>query len=228
MSRPFVFINVAMSADGKIDTFERHGATISSAADKARVDQLRAGADAIMIGGHTALDEDPKLSVKSRQLRAERVARGTSENPIKVAVVTRAEFSSDSSFLTAGPARVLIFTTTQTLPPQIKRLKSAGSEVFVCGENRVDLVQTLEIIDGLGVKRLMVEGGGTLNFELLRLGLVDELTAYIAPLIFGGANAPTLAAGNGLTRASALPLKLVETRILDGDGGVLLRYAFSK
>ena len=228
MKRPFVFINVAMSADGKIDTFERHGATISSAADKARVDQLRAGADAIMVGGHTVLDEDPKLTVKSPLLRAERTARGTGENPIKVAVVTRAEFRAASSFLTSGPARVLIFTTTQTAAQQVSRLKSAGIEVFVCGENRVDLAQTLETLYGLGVKRLMVEGGGTLNFELLRLGLVDELTAYVAPLIFGGASAPSMAAGDGLTRAGALALKLVETRILDEDGGVLLRYALSK
>jgi 2,5-diamino-6-(ribosylamino)-4(3H)-pyrimidinone 5'-phosphate reductase len=59
MNRPFVFINVAMTADGKIDTFRRNGAAISSARDKERVDHLRAGADAIMVGGRTLLDEDP-------------------------------------------------------------------------------------------------------------------------------------------------------------------------
>src|ERR1041384_3211883 len=84
MNRPFVFINVAMTADGKIDTFERKGSAISSARDKERVDQLRAGADAIMVGGRTLLDEDPKLTVKSETLRAERVARGLSPNPVKV------------------------------------------------------------------------------------------------------------------------------------------------
>ncbi len=65
MNRPFVFINVAMTADGKIDTFRRTGAAISSARDKERVDRLRAEADAIMVGGRTLLDEDPKLTVKS-------------------------------------------------------------------------------------------------------------------------------------------------------------------
>jgi len=71
MNRPHVLINVAVTADGKMDTFERQGAAISSARDKARVDKLRAEADAVMVGGKTLLDEDPKLTVKSEELRAE-------------------------------------------------------------------------------------------------------------------------------------------------------------
>jgi len=226
--KPYVFINVATSADGKIDTFERRGAAISSATDKARVECLRAGADAIMVGGRTLLAEDPKLTVKSAQLRAERKAKGWSENPLKAGVVTNAQIRLDSDFLNAGPARVVVFTTTQTSPQQIDALKSKDIEVFVLGEKRVDLYQTLETLAALGVKRLMVEGGSTLNFELLRLGLVDELTAYVAPMIFGGHKAPTMAAGDGLTRSAAIPLKLIESQVLDEDGGVLLRYVLSK
>src|ERR1051325_8401673 len=99
MNRPFVFINVAMTADGKIDTFVRKGAAISSTHDKARVDQLRAGADAIMVGGRTLLDEDPKLTVKSEELRAERVAGGRPPNPIKVGIVTEAAIKPDNAHL---------------------------------------------------------------------------------------------------------------------------------
>ena len=73
----------------------------------------------------------------------------------------------------------------------------------------------------------MVEGGATLNFELMRLRLVDELTIYIAPMIFGGEKAPTIAAGSGLVRSDAIPLRLVESQPWD-DGGVLLRYRFEK
>jgi riboflavin biosynthesis pyrimidine reductase len=71
----------------------------------------------------------------------------------------------------------------------------------------------------------MVEGGSTLNFELIRLGLVDEITAYVAPMIFGGASAPTLAGGSGLKRSEVIPLKLVEAESWE-DGGVLLKYQF--
>ena len=73
----------------------------------------------------------------------------------------------------------------------------------------------------------MVEGGATLNFAMLRLGLVDALTIFVAPLIFGGESAPTLAGGEGLTRAAALPLRLVKCEQWE-DGGVLLHYELSR
>jgi 2,5-diamino-6-(ribosylamino)-4(3H)-pyrimidinone 5'-phosphate reductase len=95
--------------------------------------------------------------------------------------------------------------------------------VYVDRAARVDLPGALAILKEIGVERLMVEGGSRLNFELLRLGLVDEITAYVAPLIFGGESAPTLAAGAGLSRDEAIPLKLVDAETGE-DGGVLLKY----
>lgn len=221
--KPFTFINVAVTADGKMDTYERHGAAISSAADKARVDKLRAESDAVMVGGRTLLDEDPKLTVKSEELRAERVSRGLTPNPIKVGIVTNAEGLVEGDFLNFGSARVVIFTTDSTSKAQVEFLRSRGVEVYVHHGPRVDLEKALHTLHELGVKRLMVEGGGTLNFELLRLGLVDELTMYIAPKIFGGASAPTLAAGAGVERSEAIPLRLVESEVHE-DGGVVLKY----
>lgn len=221
--KTFVFINVAVTADGKMDTFERKGAAISSALDKARVDKLRAESDAVMVGGRTLLDEDPKLTVKSEALRAERVARGLSPNPIKVGIVTKADIRPDSEFLNSGAARIVIFTTDQTSEAQVEILRSRGFEVFVHEGPRVDLEKALQTLKELGVERLMVEGGGTLNFELLRLGLVDELSVYVAPMIFGGESAPTAAAGLGVARGAAIPLKLVKSEIHD-DGGVVLQY----
>lgn len=221
--RPFTFINAAVTADGKMDTVERKGAAISSPRDRQRVDRLRAGADAIMVGGRTLLGDDPKLTVKSESLRAERLARGLPPNPVKVGVVTRADLRPDSVFLNSGPARIVIFTTVRTSKAQIAFLRGRGVEVFVHEARRVDLAAALEILHGLGIRRLMVEGGGTLIFELLRLGLADELTLYVAPMIFGGESAPTMAAGAGLARGEAVPLKLVSVEAWE-DGGVLLHY----
>jgi len=227
MNRPFVFINVAMTADGKIDTSARKGAAISSHRDKERVDQLRAESDAIMVGGRTLLDEDPKLTVKSESLRAERVARGLSPNPVKVGVVTAASLKPDSIFLNSGPAHIVIFTTTRTSKDKLALLRSRGVEVFVHASERVDLENAMQTLMELGIHRLMVEGGATLNFELLRLGLVDEVTAYVAPMVFGGESAPGMAAGSGLERGEAIPLKLMDIEKWD-DGGVLIKYSVQR
>jgi 2,5-diamino-6-(ribosylamino)-4(3H)-pyrimidinone 5'-phosphate reductase len=224
MNLPFTFINVAVTADGKMDTYERRGAAISSAADKARVDQLRAESDAVMVGGKTLLEEDPKLTVKSDALRAERVARGMTPNPVKVGIVTNADGLTDGNFLKFGSARVVIFTTDKTSKAQVEFLRSRDVEVYVHHAERVDLVKALHTLSELGVKRLMVEGGGKLNFEMLRLGLVDKLTMYIAPMIFGGESAPTAAAGAGVVRSEAIPLRLVES-IVHEDGGLVLKYS---
>jgi len=212
-----------MTADGKIDTFERRGAVISSQRDKERVDRLRAEADAVMVGGRTLLVENPKLTVKSATLRAKRTERGLTPNPVKVGIASNAALEPASDFLTAGPARIVIFTTQATSKKQLEFLRARGVEVFVHDASRVDLPKALATLKKLGVNRLMVEGGGTLNFELLRLGLVDELMAYVAPLVFGGESAPTMAAGPGAVRSAAIPLKLVNVEGWE-DGGVLLHY----
>lgn len=227
MKRPFVFINVAMTADGKIDTVTRKGAAISSERDKQRVDKLRAEADAVMVGGRTLLTEDPKLTVKSEALRAERVGRGLSPNPIKVAIVREAVIKAHSKFLQEGSARVVIFTTNQTSRDQLHFLRSRGAEVFVHTGERVNLTQAMQTLKELGVNRLMVEGGATLNFQLLHLGLVDEVMAYIAPMIFGGESAPTLAAGLGVERSEAIPLKMMNVERWE-DGGVLIQYSVER
>ncbi len=227
MDRPYVFINVAATADGKIDTFERRGAAISSARDKERVDELRASADAIMVGGRTLHDEDPKLTVKSEALRNERMRRGLSANPAKVGIASRLELKPDSVFLNFGSAKILLFTTQKTDPEQIDLLRSHGAEVFVHDGEQVDLPDMMSTLKANGINRLMVEGGATLNFKLMELGLVDELSIFVAPLIFGGEKAPTTAAGSGLVRSAAVPLTLINAEPWE-DGGVLLQYKLEK
>jgi 2,5-diamino-6-hydroxy-4-(5-phosphoribosylamino)pyrimidine 1'-reductase len=228
MTRPYVVINVAATLDGKIDTVERRGATISSARDKQRVDELRASVDAVMVGSRTLLDEDPRLTVRSDALRAERLARGLPENPAKVGVLSRLGESPDapslpphSRFLTAGPARIILFGPLAGISEAERvSLQARGVEIFPIGGGRVDLMAAMATLSNLGIKRVLVEGGGTLNFALLQLGLVDEVQVFVAPLMFGGATAPTLADGGG---GLGLRLRRCDVEAWE-DGGVLLRY----
>jgi 2,5-diamino-6-(ribosylamino)-4(3H)-pyrimidinone 5'-phosphate reductase len=224
MDRPRLLVNVAMSADGKLDSVARKGMTISSTADKTRVDRLRAGMDAVLVGGRTLLDEDPKLTVKSSALRAERKALGLEENPVKVGVVSQADLQPDGNFMTAGPSRRLIYTTLRTHPGQILRLENAGALVFVMGEERVDCSAMLASLYNQGIRKLMVEGGGTMIAEFFRLDMVDELMLYIAPRIFGGSSAPTLADGSGFLPEQAPFLHLETAEEFDDDGGVFIHY----
>ena len=157
MDRPFVHVNVAATADGKVDTFERRGAAISSARDKERVDKLRAESDAVLIGGRTLHGDDPKLTIKSAVLRAEREMLGLSANPVKVAVASRLELKINSNFLTSGPSRIMLFTTSQTSESQLAMLRSRGAEVYVLGDEHVDLVNVLHILKENEIKDLMVE-----------------------------------------------------------------------
>jgi 2,5-diamino-6-(ribosylamino)-4(3H)-pyrimidinone 5'-phosphate reductase len=217
-SRPYVIVNVATSADGKIDTRERRGTAISSESDRQRVDELRASVDGVMVGSHTLHDEDPRLTVKSDALRAARVARGLSENPAKVAVASHLGLEPRCRFLTSGSARIVIFVPRGAADGSL-----AGVEVYERGHERVDLGEVMSTLGRLGMQRILVEGGGTLNFELLRLGLVDELQLYIGPLVFGGATSPTLADGAGLTRELAIRLGRPSVDVWQ-DGGVILRY----
>lgn len=224
MNRPYVRINVAMSADGKIDSAARRGASISSPADLARVDKLRADSDAVMVGARTLLGDDPQLTVKSPELRAARQARGLPENPAKVGLASLAEVRLDSRFMTSGPARRLLYTTSRTGAEQIARLTAAGAEVFILGDARVDLAGVMASLAELGMRQVLLEGGGTLIAEVLRLHLADELTVYVAPRIYGGASAPTLADGPGFAADAAPTLHLESLEAIDPQGGALLHY----
>jgi riboflavin biosynthesis pyrimidine reductase len=94
---------------------------------------------------------------------------------------------------------------------------------MLAGGTGIDLVAVMAELGGLGIGRVLVEGGGSLNFELLRLGLVDEVQVFVSPLIFGGATAPTLADGLGLERDAAIKLQRLEATPFE-DGALLLRY----
>jgi 2,5-diamino-6-(ribosylamino)-4(3H)-pyrimidinone 5'-phosphate reductase len=217
MDRPNVIINSAMSADGKISSYERKQVRISGPEDMDRVKLLRAESDAVMVGVGTVLADDPGLRVKSSDLKRMRSDRGLSEDPLRVVVDSRARTPLDAEVLGEG----CILAVSKAAPEERLDPLRKKCEIVVVGDGRVDLRELLSILQKKGVKRLMVEGGATLNWSLIEAGLVDEISVYIGPMIIGGEGAPTLVDGPGF--CDDYPkLELLSVEAL--DGGVLLRW----
>ena len=217
MTRPFVFINSAMSADGKISSFERSQVRISGKADLARVDLLRAESDAIMVGVGTVLADDPGLRVKSSELRKARREKSWPEDPLRIIADSRARTPPSARVL--GPG-CIVAVTGSAPEDRLDRL-SSKCEIIVCGQERVDLKELFSRLFERGIRRIMVEGGATLNWSLLKLGLVDELYVYMGAMLIGGENAPTLVDGQGF-KEHFPRLTLSSVRRL--DEGVLLKW----
>ncbi|KQC12746.1 MAG: 2,5-diamino-6-(ribosylamino)-4(3H)-pyrimidinone 5'-phosphate reductase [Methanothrix sp.] len=218
MDRPnVIIINSAMSADGKISSFERRQVRISGHEDLDRVGLLRARSDAIMVGVGTVLADDPGLRVKSQELKKMRSDRGLPEDPLRVVVDSRARTPLDAEVLGEGCIlAVSKAASEERVAPLRKRC-----EIVVAGDEKVDLAELMSILKRRGVDRIMVEGGATLNWSLVEAGLVDEISVYVGPLIIGGEGAPTLVDGPGF--CGDFPrLELISADLI--DGGVLLRW----
>jgi len=220
--RPYVVVNVAMSADGKLSTRERRQVKISGNQDFARVDRLKAGCDAIMVGIGTVLADDPSLTVKGEDCRSHRINRGVEENPIRIVVDSEARTPPTAKVLHKGPGKRIIAVSSGASTGLVAALKSSAT-IIVAGEKKVDLADLLDKLGEMGIQRLMVEGGGTLIEGLIHAGLVDEIYTYIGNVIIGGKNAPTLADGDGFLKESEFSrLILLEARRL--ESGILLHW----
>ncbi len=216
--RPYIFINSAMSADGKLSTFERKQVKISGKADFDRVDELRAGTDAIMVGIGTVLADDPSLTVKSEQRRQNRAAAGKEENPVRVIVDSRAQTPTDADIFKKGKGRKIIAVSESAPKEKTEALsKMPYTKVITAGSDRVNLEEMAVQLKKEGIDRLMVEGGATLNYGLISAGLADELMIFVGNQIIGGKNAPTFADGDGFSEEKIKKLTLESAeRIEDG------------
>lgn len=217
-----VIVNAAMSADGKLSTIERRPVAISGPEDFARVDRLRAGVDAVLVGVGTVLADDPHLTVDDGRLRRQRSERGDTPQPARVV--------ADSTARTPPTARVLddaaetfILVSESAPNGPMAALRADSTTVIPVGDDRVDLARGLSALEAEGIHRILVEGGGELLFSIFEAGLVDELQVFVGPRIIGGADAPTLVDGPGFADEDRFPTLQIEA-IERVDGGVLLRW----
>lgn len=220
--RPRVVVNVAMSADGKLSTRERRQVKISGSADFARVDALKAAGDAVMVGIGTVLADDPSLTVKSDVKKQMRKAAGKSEHPVRVIVDSSARIPLTASILHKGEGQRIVAVSSRADPAKVAALQPLAT-VIVSGRDSVDLQELLDRLGALGIRQLMVEGGGTLIASLFTAGLVDEFYTFVGNIIIAGKDAPTPVDGGGWTLESEFTqLELVEAEQM--DAGILLHW----
>lgn len=224
--RPQTYLNLAISVDGKITTADRGLHGFGGPEDRDLMDELRARADAVMIGAATLREEDPLLWVRSPERLARRQAEGRPGQPWNVIVsqsLQLGDIEHSKFFQTPGFRRVVV--TGENHPEaEVARVKPFAEVLAVpLMDGGLDLHLATEQLYAMGVRKLLLEGGGTLNFAMMKQGLVDELYLTLCPLVFGGDTAPTAVGGSGFAFDRVPRLDLLETKP-GGDGLIFLRY----
>jgi 2,5-diamino-6-(ribosylamino)-4(3H)-pyrimidinone 5'-phosphate reductase len=215
--RPYFVLNAAMTLDGKIAT--RGGDTeLSDDADWQYVHSIRANVDGIMVGVNTVLKDNPSLQVKFHSV---------CRYPRRVIVDSRGRTPLDANVICKDAAHYqTILCCTALLDPARKRsYETAGVKVLPINNGvQVDPLAMAKALFSEGIRTILCEGGGSINWSLIFEDLIDEIRLFVAPVISGGTEATSLVGGRGfetLAQSPAFHLHSAEKR----GNFVTLRYA---
>ena len=211
---PFVYLNVATTADGKLAPANRRFVAFGSRRDQQLLLELRARADAVMAGARTVDLVPVNLGPGPAKYRRLRLKNGLAEYNLRVVVSGSGTLNPQSEIFRRRFSPVIVLASGRASGRNLRRLREVADEVKVFGEKAIDFVAALKWLrQHWKVRRLLCEGGGEINAALFSAGLVDELYQTICPLIFGGRNAPTLADGQGVRHlAQATQLRLISRK----------------
>lgn len=224
VTRPYVLLSCSLSLDGYLDNASQRRLVLSNAADLDRVDEVRAGCDAILVGAGTVRADNPRLLVQSESRRLKRVARGLTATPVKVTVTDHGNLDPSANFFQTGDTEKLVFCSSSTVADMRKTLD--GVATVLDGGCPVSMHQVTEALQERGVRRLMVEGGSCVHTQFLTAGLTDELQLVMAPLFVGDSQAPRFVGDGHFPWDEHRRAELAEVRRM-GDV-VLLTYALSE
>lgn len=190
--RPYVVLKAGVSLDGRIATRTGESRWITGAAARADAHRLRDRLDAVVVGVGTVLADDPQLTVRG--------VRG-GRDPVRVVLDSRLRTPPAAKVLAAG-ARVIVACTAAAPAARRRALEARGAEVWVAPGRgrRVDLAWLCRRLGEAGVRSVLVEGGGAVHAGFVEAGLVDEVRLYVAPIVLGGAAAPSWIEGDGVAR----------------------------
>jgi riboflavin-specific deaminase-like protein len=222
---PFVFINMAISADGKIATANRAVHSFGSARDLEHLYELRATADAVMCGARTVEISQATLGNGGEKFRRRRLKHKLAEYPLRVIVTGSGSIDPAAKLFQKRFSPIIVLTTRRAPAEKLAQLRQMADEVRICGDTEINFRTTLRwLYEKWHVKRLLCEGGGELNDALFRADLVDEIHLTICPKIFGGRTGPTIADGEGFERlANARKFKILTKKAIKGELFTTLR-----
>ena len=191
MDRPYVLIVSEVTIDGKLTLAKGVSSKeimklMDEEANK-YLHQIRAECDGIMVGANTVRIDNPNLTV--------RYVEG--ENPIRVIPSSTGNIPLDANVLNTEVAPTVIAVSERAPAERVEAFRKKGAEVVVAGKDRVDFVELLKKLKQMGIEKLMVEGGSSVNWELIKNDLVDEIRLIHLPVIVGGDDVPSLTSGEG-------------------------------
>ncbi len=215
-SRPRVILSAAMTLDGKIAT-KKGDSKLSSKQDKVRIHKLRSKVDAILVGSNTVKRDDPMLTV--------RYTKG--KNPLRVILDSKAEINPKSRIIkTCKKIPTIIAVSKKASRQNVSNLKKHSLEIIITGENKVNIKNLLKALSKKKIKTLLVEGGGTVNWEFIKQGLIDEVLVTITPYLVGGQKAISLVDGEGFSKIqNSKKLKLKKISKLGNE--IVLHYGLA-
>ena len=220
--RPHIFLNMAMSLDGKISTRDDTGPRFTSSADKVRLREIRAQADAILVGAGTIAADDPTFT-EHGIYTDERVQRGISPQPIKVVVSGTGSVPESARMFQPNGAPALVFTTKRVAANRLKILDRVADAVYSVGNEEVDFLQIVETLARVyRVKNLLIEGGGQVNFAMFREQLINEVYLTLSPRVIGGHDVPTPVEGQGFNFVDLIKLELLDHHVVGNE--IFLHY----
>ncbi len=198
---PFVYLNAASTADGKLAPANRHFIPFGSKRDQEHLLELRTSADAVMSGARTVDMSPVKLGPGGAKYRRQRLKRGLTEYNLRIIVSGAGTIDPDAEIFKHRFSPIIILTTGRAPQSRLNQLRKLADEVKICGDRELDFAFALRWLrEKWNVKRLLCEGGGEINAALFEAGLVNEVHVTLCPFIFGGRTAPTLADGTGFSK----------------------------
>lgn len=192
-----------MTVDGKISTISGDS-KISSKEDLVRLHKLRSKVDAIMVGINTVIIDNPMLNVRINNIKK--------KFPSRIIIDSTGKIPLNSKILkSASKINTIIIVTKEADKDIINKINSFGAKVLVIGSKSVNLPKLFNVLYEMGYKKILVEGGGELNWSCITSGLVTDLILTISPKIIGGKKATTLVEGSGYSKISnGINLRLVK------------------